>query len=382
MKRSLRLCTINGVVIKMHWTFLIILVWVLTVNLINGYVPEKTIWSFVFILLICLSVAMHELVKYWVALHFKIKVNEIILLPTGGVSSFETFPDNFKKETLISIAGPLTNLAIAGLLLPFIQDHEPFWKVRDHFAVIYGNAFLYKLHLLNLWLFAINLVPAFPLAGGRIWRSLLGLKMNYFKATGIVINISKVFASAFLLAGILDAFLLPEEMFVNILLLVICILIFGAVQTEEYKFHIWSLIKGINFGEVVVNDYSSLQSNNTVKEVMGILMANHSSHFLVMEDGKPIGTIHRMQIINAASEKNYTLPVKSLMERNLVYFDAEANVGQEFKMLMEFPYRYYPVMQNNLFVGVASLVYVLEYLMLHRLTPKEHERLKVLINKI
>ena len=373
MKRSIKLGIINGVVIKLHWTFLIILVWVIAANAVNGFTFKNIIWSLVFIVLVFLSVVIHELVQYWLAKHFKIQTKEITLLPTGGISQYENLPKSLKEELLISIAGLLTNLAIAGLLLPFIQSHEPIWKIASHFDIIYENDILYKLHIVNLGFFAINLLPAFPLDGGRILRSVLGLKMNYFKATGIVIITGKILAAGFLLAGII---------YFNLLLFIISLLIFGAGQTEEYKLHLRSLIKGIKFSEVVVIDYHSLQASNTVKEVMGILMADHTSHFLVMQDGKPIGTIHRMQIINEASEKNYGLPVKSIMKKNLVYFNADANVEQEFKTLMEYPYRYYPVMQNDLFVGVVSLIYILEYMMLHQLAPKEHSRLKVLINKI
>ena len=357
----------------MHWTFLIILVWVIAANTVNGLTFDKIIWSVVFIILVFGSVLIHELAHYWTAKRFNIHTNEITLLPTGGISSYENFPKSPKEELLISFTGPFVNLAIAGLLLPFIQGHAPIWEVTHHFDVIHESDLLYKLHLVNLGLFAINLIPAFPLDGGRILRAILGLKMNYFKATGVVIIIGKILAVAFFVAGIV---------YLNLLLLVISLLIFAAVQTEEYVLHLRSLIKGITFSEVVVNDYQSLQAHSTVQQVMGTLMSNYAKHFLVMEAGRPIGTIHRMRIINEAAEKNYTLPVKSLMKENLVYFNAGEKAEKGFKTLIAFPYRNYPVMQNKIFVGVVSLMCILEYLMLHQLTPKEHERLKALIKKI
>jgi predicted transcriptional regulator len=89
-----------------------------------------------------------------------------------------------------------------------------------------------------------------------------------------------------------------------------------------------------------------------------------------------------MRIINEAAEKNYNLPVKNLMKENLLYFNADDSVTEGFKPLVSFPYRNYPVMQKGIFTGVVSLMCILEYLMLHQLTPKEHERLKALIKKI
>jgi predicted transcriptional regulator len=197
--------------------------------------------------------------------------------------------------------------------------------------------------------------------------------MNYFKATRIVIVTGKLLSIGFFVTGII---------YINLLLLVISLLIFTAVQSEEYVLHLRSLVKGLIFGEVVVNDYQSLQAHSTVKEVMGTLMTNHATHFFIMEDGKPVGTVHRMRIINEAAEKNYDLPVKTLMQENLIYFNADDRVTDGFKSLFSFPFRNYPIMQKGLFTGVVSLMCILEYLMLHQLTPKEHDRLKALIKKL
>ncbi len=373
MERSIKLSSLGGITIKMHWTFLILLAWVIAANSVQGLTWDKILWSFIFIVLVFLSVLLHELGHLWAAKRFNILTKEITLLPIGGISYYENFPKSPKEELLISLVGPVINLGIAGMLLPFIQSHAPIWEVTRHFDIIHEDDFLYKLHLVNLGLFAVNLLPAFPLDGGRILRSILGLRMNYFKATSIVVIIGKVLAAAFLVTAII---------YFNLVLLLLSLLIFVAVRSEEYVLHLRSLIKGLKFSDVVINDYQSVQANNTVQEAMNKLMNNHSKHFFVMEGGKPIGTIHRMQVINEAAEKNYTLPVKSLMKENLDFFDADDDVQQEFKLLVAHPDRNYPVMKADKFVGVVSLMCILEYLVLHQLTPKEHEKLKALIKKI
>jgi Zn-dependent protease len=373
MKRSIKIISINGMTIKMHWTFLILLVWVIAANAVTFLTFDKLVWSLAFIVLVFGSILVHELVHYWTAKRFKVFTNEITLLPTGGLSQYEIFPKNIKEELLIIMSGPFANLAIAGLLLPFIQNHEPLWDVTNNFDIIHDKNLLYKLHLVNLGIFVINLTPAFPLDGGRIFRAVLGLKMNYFKATNIVILVGNIIAVVILIGGII---------YVNLLLIIISILIFAAAQSEEYLLHLRSIIKGVTFGEVVINDYQSLQAQSTVQESMSKLMCNHSKHFLIIEGGKPIGTIHRMRIINEASEKNYGMPIKNLMKNNLAYFDANDNVDIGFKTLVTFPYRNYPVMQKGIFTGVVSLMCILEYLLLHKLAPKEHESLKALIKKL
>jgi len=370
VKRAIKLKSLGGITINIHWTFLILLAWVIAANTVQGLTWDKILWSFIFIMLIFLSVLLHELGHLLVAKHFNILTKEITLLPTGGISYYENFPKTSKEELLISLVGPAINLAIAGLILPFIQSHAPIWEITRHFDIIHEDDFLYKLHLVNLGLFAVNLIPAIPLDGGRILRAILGLRMNYFKATSIVVIISKVLAAVLLVAAII---------YFNLVLLLLSLLIFVAVRSEEYVLHLSSLIKGIKFNEVVINDYQSVQGNSTVQEAMNKLMNNHSKHFFVTEGGIPVGTIHRMGIINEAVKKNYTLPVISLMKENLDFFNADAGVEEELKKLVAFPNRYYPVMERNIFVGVVSLMCILEYLILHQRTTKEHEKLKALI---
>ena len=373
MKRSIKLGSLGGITVNIHWTFLFLLVWVIAANSVRVLTWDKILWSFIFIVLVFLSILFHELGHLWVARHFNILTREITLLPTGGISYYETFPKNTKEESLTILVGPSINLAIAGMLLPFIQSHAPIWEVTRHFDIIHENDFLYKLHLVNLGLFAVNVIPAFPLDGGRVLRAILGLRMNYFKATSIVIVIGKILAVAFFIAAVV---------YFNLLLLLLSLLVFGAVRTEEYMLHLRSLIKKVKFSEVVVNDYQSVQAGSTVLQAMSTLMNNHAKRFFVMEGGKPIGTIHRMKIINEAAEKNYNLPVKNLMKENLDFFNADAGVEEEFKKLVAFPNRSYPVIEKDIFVGVVSLMDILEYLMLHELAPKEHAKLKALIGKI
>lgn len=288
MKRSIKLIRLGEITITMHWTFLILLAWVIAANSVQGLAWDKILWSLIFIFLVFLSIALHELGHLWAAKRFNILTKEITLLPTGGISYYESFPKNAKQELLISLVGPAINLGIAGMLLPFIQSHAPIWEVTRHFDIIHENDFLYKIHLVNLGLVAVNLIPAFPLDGGRILRAILGLRMNYFRATAIVIVVGKIMAVGFLIGAVI---------YLNLLLLLLSLLILFAVRSEEYVLHLRSLIKGVKFSEVLVNDYQSLLAHNTIQQAMVTIMNNHSKHFLVMQDAKPIGIIDRMCIL-------------------------------------------------------------------------------------
>lgn len=373
MKGSLKLLKIKGVIIKMHWSFLIILVWIIAANVVQGFTLHNVQWSLIFVALIFLSVIIHELAHYAIAKKLGVQAREINLLPVGGFATNESFPGSKRSEIMISIAGPLANLAIAGLLLPFIQNQVPIWEIPSHFDVIHESDILYKLHLVNLGLFFINLIPAFPLDGGNLFRSILSWKLDYFVATRIVVTAGKIIAAAFLIAGVI---------YLNLLLLVVSLLIFSAVQTEESILQLRKLTSGLTFQQVTTSDFSTLQGQSSVKDNIGNVMNDQSREFLVMEAGMPVGSIARWDVINEASEKNYSFLLKDIMKKELTFFDAKEEVEKGFKSLLAFPYKNFPVMRNKKFAGVTSLMRIIEYLLLNRLDPEEHKMLKSLVSKV
>ena len=373
MKGSIKLLKIKDITIKMHWSFLIILVWIIAANAVEGFTLHNIKWSLIFVALIFLSVILHEMAHYLVAKRLGVQATEINLLPVGGIPTNESFPVNKRSEILISMVGPLANLAIAGLLLPFVQNRLPIWEISSHFDVIHGSDILYKLHIVNLGLFFINLIPAFPLDGGNLFRTILSWKIDYFAATRIVVIAGKIIAAGFLVTGVI---------YLNLLLLVVSFLIFSAVQSEEYVLQLRALIRGLTFEQVSTSNFSTLQGQSSVKDSIGNVINNRSSEFLVMEAGMPVGSIPRWEIINEASEKNYSVLLKDIMKNKLTFFDADEKVEKGFKSLLAFPYKNFPVMQDKKFAGVTNLMCIMEYLLLNRLDPKEHKILKSLVNKI
>jgi Zn-dependent protease/predicted transcriptional regulator len=370
---TIQLFSAKGIRIKIHWTFIILLVWVGGAMTVNNVTGESIFWSLVFILLMLMSVVLHEVAQIWVGQSFGVLPTEITLLPVGGISVYEKYPEKAKEELLINLAGPAVNLAIAGALVPFIKGHLPVWQIVNQFDVVGETALLYKLHLVNFGLFAVNLLPVFPFDGGHILRVLLGFTTNYFRATAIVVVTGKILGVIFLILGIY---------YLNLMLLLVGLLILSAVRAEEYMLYLQLIVKDLVFNDIMTSDTQSLQANATVHQAMGTLMINNARQFLVMEGGKPVGTVQRIQIINEVAEKKYETPVRKLMKENLIYFKAEDNVRKEFKRLAASPYRFFPIMKNNVFVGVVSFLSILEYMLLHNLAPQEHKKLKALINKI
>ncbi len=370
MRGAIRILSVKGISIFVHWTFLLLIGWVILVNARWGVNIEPMFWTVLFILAVFACVILHELGHALTAAHFGIKAKNIVLLPIGGIASIEKFPDNPRQELIISLAGPMVNLGIAIALWLFFSPDTPFWSVPQDPSITHGHDFVYNLRIVNVGLAMFNLIPAFPMDGGRILRALLGFKLNYIKATSIAANIGRVVAVIFIGLGIV---------MVNLFLPLIGLFIIFSASTEEYYLRLRSLVKGIKLGEVLMYDYNSLQANITVREAATVLENNHHKYFVLMEGEKPIGTINRLEIVKALAEMRYNDALKNLVQEKLESLEANKDVDKVLEKLADNDERIFPVMQYGHMRGVVNFNHIVEYLLLHRTDSPEFPRIKSLI---
>ena len=370
MRGTYKLLSIRGINISVHWTFLLLIGWVLLVNAERGNNIEYLTWSVLFILAVFACVTLHELGHALMAARFGINAKNIVLLPIGGIASIEKFPENPRQELAISIAGPVVNIIIASLIWLILLPDTSFMETPHDISIMHGHDFLYNLRIVNIGLAVFNLIPAFPMDGGRILRALLGFKLNYIQATTIATNVGKIIAVIFIAAGIL---------LINPFLPVIGVFIIFSAGAEEYYLRLKSLVKGIKLNEVLMYDYNGLQVNMTVKEAANILMSNHSKYFVLMDGAIPVSTINRLEIVKAISEMNYNEPLKKLVTKELDYLNGNQEVETVLEKLAHNDERIFPVMENNQFMGVVSLNHIIEYLLLNKVETKEYDRIKSLV---
>lgn len=370
MRGASKILSIQGITLYVHWTFLLLFGWVLLINASTGNNVEQLSWSVLFIIAVFGCVALHEFGHALMARRFGIDAKSIVLLPIGGIASIEKFPDNPKQELLISFAGPMVNIAIAILLWVLLLPGTTFWDRPQDISIMHGHDFVRNLQIVNLGLAAFNLIPAFPMDGGRILRALLSFKLNYIQATTIAANIGKAIAIAFIALGIL---------FINPLLAFIGVFILFAAGTEEYYLRLKSLVKGIKLNEVLMYDYNSLQSNMTVQEAANILDSNHSKYFVLMEGTKPAGSIKRLEIIKAVADMKYNEPLKNLVNEKLEFLEGNQPVEVVLEKLAQNEERIFPVMENSNFKGVVNLHHVIEHMLLHKADTRDYGRLKSLV---
>ncbi|MEO5905810.1 MAG: site-2 protease family protein [Saprospiraceae bacterium] len=209
MKGSLHIATVSGIPVKIHWSFGLLLLWVAYESSKGGFEPLMVVIAIGIVLSIFFCVILHEFGHALTARKFGVKTFDIIMTPIGGIARLERMPEGKGQEFWVAIAGPIVNFLIVGLIclgfLIFRGEWLPvfspsFWTFDDQ-----EPGYFKFILLANGYLGAFNLIPAFPMDGGRILRSLLSLKMERSKATQIASYAGQVIAVVMFGIGMIRA---------------------------------------------------------------------------------------------------------------------------------------------------------------------------------
>jgi Zn-dependent protease/predicted transcriptional regulator len=369
MKASLKIITIKGISVYLHFTFLIFVVWLSVVYLISGMQWQQLMWSLIFLFSVFACIVLHEYGHAFVASWFGINAKKITIYPIGGIASIEKLPEYPKQELLISAAGPLVSLVLAFILLFFAHQTFTLSSFKEYDGVVSQDNFLYVLGWINIALAVFNLIPAFPMDGGRILRALLALRFNYVKATAIAATVGRIIAMVIIAVAILS---------MNFILALIGIFIIVFAGAEESYLQLKTLAKGINLKEVLIHDYQSMDARLTVLEAATVLENQHSKYFMVMKEGVPLGILDRMDIMKSVSEQQYDRKISELMKENIEFFEGDTLVEDVLHKFSGDEAKLHPVFDKEKFLGVTSYQYIIEYLLLHKATSSEYTKTKSL----
>ena len=221
MSWSVNIGSIAGTAIRIHVTFLLFLVWIFVAGLATGGVNDA-VNSLVFMILLFACVVAHEFGHIFTARAFGVATPDVTLLPIGGVARLERIPEKPSEEFLVAIAGPLVNVAIAIVLIAVAPTHLNV----AHFAAMESPkvSMIDRLAEVNLFLAVFNMIPAFPMDGGRVLRALLAIRLGHVRATEIAATIGQWTAFGFGFLGL----------FYNPLLIFIAIFVYLAASSEAH----------------------------------------------------------------------------------------------------------------------------------------------------
>ncbi len=348
---SFRIARIAGIDIKVHITFFLILIlaavqW----GGITGGV-DGALFGVVLMILLFVCVTLHELGHSLAARYFGVPVREITLLPLGGVAIMTKNPEKPLHELIIAAAGPLVNVVIAGLL--FIPVGA---QVRMN--LLDGRGLLPDLTTVTLstmlvWLFAanvsmivFNLIPAFPLDGGRILRALLAMALGFARATRIASVIGQIIAVGLGVFGVVSG---------NFLLVLTAVFIFFGASQENGAAQSKTMLVTQKIGDTYNKHALTLQIGDRISRAVDFILTSYQPDFAVMQGSKLLGVLTREDVLRTLATTPGDPYVTEVMQREVAHLDAEDALDVARDKLKEGGARMGAVYRGNEYLGLVNL---------------------------
>lgn len=353
MKWSLKLGRLFGIDVYLHFTFLLLL------GFLSFYFWRTTndagaaLRGVAFVAALFGCVVLHELGHSLMARRYGIKTHDITLLPIGGVARLEKMPEKPMQEFWVALAGPAVNVAIALVLLVGLAATDGLVPLNE--ASVTGDFFWQRLMALNVVLVVFNLLPAFPMDGGRVLRALLSLRLGRRRATAIAANVGQAMAIGFGLLGF----------FSNPFLIFIGIFVFLGAQAEAGLVEMQSTLAGLRVRDAMMSRYRTLSPEDTLDKAVTELLAGSQHDFPVMENDRPVGILRRNDLVKALAEGRRDATVAQAMCRDCEGVDETAPLQGAVETMRLRQCTTVPVMAGGRMAGLLTLENISEMIMVN-----------------
>jgi Zn-dependent protease/CBS domain-containing protein len=332
VKYSLKIGSVWGIPIELHFTFILLIIAVFVLSLLS-----LQVYIFFIVLFLFVFVAFHELAHSIVARHYGIKVRKIVLYPIGGVSEIEELPDTPSQEWRMAVAGPLTSLLIGFGLLAVSLFLSPELLPAAIVLSLTGNI-LFDLAILNILLGIFNLIPAFPMDGGRVFRALLAGRMKYSDATRYAVTLGRALGIAMVVIG----FIFPGYF----LLILVGLFVYIGASEEGEQTIISTKLAGLRVKDVMQLEVGRVKPEQTLTEALEVMFKSRYHDVLVEKDGVFLGVVTWNELMKINAEQRDVLQVGQMPTRNISVFEDES-ILEANKIIVREKIDLIPVMQRD-----------------------------------
>jgi Zn-dependent protease/predicted transcriptional regulator len=353
MRWSWRIGSLAGIGIYVHATFILLIFFILYMNLHQGKSTKTAIEGVLFILAIFGCIVLHELGHALVARHYGIRTRDITLLPIGGLARLERMPDVPIQELWVALAGPAVNAVIAGVILVFglLAGMHP--ELLGSFSWT-GGSFLNKLMVVNCWLLAFNLIPAFPMDGGRVLRAVLATRLEYARATVIAARVGQGIAFLFGLVGL----------FTDPFLLFIALFVWMGAEQESSLVQVHNSLSGIPVQYAMLSEFRTLQPDDPLAAAVEHVLAGWQQDFPVVFGDHVLGVLTREALMRALAQGGIDVRVRDAMNRNVVSADSHDMLETALATMRTSGCRALPVLHEGRLVGLLTMDHIGEFMMI------------------
>lgn len=358
MFSSTKLGRFGGIDVFIHSTFYLLIGWIIVMHWMSGESVGAMISGVVFVLLIFLCVVLHEFGHALTARKFGIQTRDITLYPIGGVARLEKMPEDPMEELWVALAGPAVNVVIAALLFAYLYLTRTFIPVEQ--LGIAKGSLVERIMVVNVILVVFNMLPAFPMDGGRVLRAVLANNMDYVHATRIAANTGKAMALLFGFIGLL----------VNPLLLFIAFFVWIGASGEAGQVQMRRLLHGVPVSDVMIRDFDQIQSTAALSELQDYMLRGSQRSFPVLdEQDEFVGMVTEQDLIKGLQEKQQDKKVEDIMKTSVEKLDSLAMVDVSMQSLLEAGQTAAPVMEGDDIVGLFTLEHLQNYLSFRSIQP-------------
>lgn len=359
MKWSLKLGSYAGIGVYLHWTFILLILWIFLAYFGAGHSTAQAFAGVGFILALFACVVLHEFGHALMARHYGIKTRDITLLPIGGVARLEKIPEKPIQEFWVALAGPAVNVVIAGILFIWLSITNGLHPIGG--LELGSGSLPQRLMVVNLFLVGFNLLPAFPMDGGRVLRAVLSVRMGRRRATAIAANIGQGMAILFALLGILY----------NPFLIFIAIFVYLGAQSEAGMVEMQSMLKGLRVRDAMMTNFRTLAPADTLDQAVTELIAGSQQDFPVVESGRPVGLLRRNDLVKALADKPRNTAVAEVMSRDCKPVEDSANLKHVVETMYAGPTASVTVIRLNKIVGLLTLENISEMIVIRTAVEKQ-----------
>jgi len=343
-KWSLYMGSYANIKVFIHWTFWIIIGWIFMLHFQKGHGWTEGLAGALFILALFACVVLHEFGHALAAKKYGIPTRDITLYPIGGVASLDKMPDKPAQELAVALAGPAVNVVIAGVLYFFLASSGKLIPISeiDHME---GGDFWFNLMAANVILAAFNLIPAFPMDGGRVLRASLAFYMDKLRATKIAAGIGQFLAIVFVFLGF----------FTNFWLVFIGLFIYLGAGAEAMQESTKSILLGYSARDVLIQQYTRLLPSESLEMAMKLFQNTLEQGFVVMQNDQAQGILTRKELIKGLSEYEKYSPVSNVMRKDYIILPPDMPLQEVYQKLLANNFSLAPVLEDGEVIGIVDI---------------------------
>lgn len=337
-----------GVELRIHLSFFFLFIFVLWTNPAHQSAAAGP-RSLALVGIIFACVVVHELAHALIGMHAGIPAKAVILLPIGGVTlmdetrqSAQPGAQTWKRDIRIAMAGPAINLLIAFIAGGILHSVAPEIKLW-HRPYVTSDNLLRSLVWVNGFLGLFNLLPAYPLDGGRVLRAMFARKMDQVRATRRAVSIGQTFAMMFMFAGIWDVWMILVGLF-----------LFAAAQLEERSAVFQSVLENVQLEDVMLTDFATLSPADTLEDALDKAVHSLQDDFPVIRGSDMVGVISKQKILEALRSEGNGY-VQAVMNRIFEVAQKKETLASAFRKLTSRNLSIIPIVEDQRLVGIVTL---------------------------